>query len=52
MTTEIYKKISVPGANLGSGVITGTEEQNLLAQEIAINAYYEGKEFVRQVLPI
>ena len=52
MTTEIYKKISVPGANLGSGVITGTEEQNLLAQEIAINAYNEGKEFVRQVLPI
>ena len=48
MTTEIYKKISVPGANLGSGVITGTEEQNLLAQEIAINAYNEGKEFVKQ----
>ena len=47
MTTEIYKKISVPGANLGSGVITGTDEQNLLAQEIAINAYNEGKEFVK-----
>lgn len=51
MTTEIYKKISVPGANLGSGVITGTEEQNLLAQEIAINAYNEGKEFVEQHVP-
>lgn len=51
MTTEIYKKISVPGANLGSGVITGTDEQNLLAQEIAINAYNEGKEFVEQHVP-
>jgi hypothetical protein len=51
MTTEIYKKISVPGANLGSGVITGTDEQNLLAQEIAINAYNEGKEFVKQHVP-
>lgn len=24
MTTEIYKKISVPRANLGTGVVTGT----------------------------
>ena len=51
MTTDIYKTLSVPGANLGSGVITGTEEQNLLAQEIAINAYNEGKEFVEQHVP-
>ena len=51
MTTEIYKKISVPGANLGSGVITGTDAQNLLAQEIAINAYNEGREFVEQHVP-
>ena len=50
-TTEIYKKISVPGANLGSGVITGTDAQNLLAQEIAINAYNEGREFVEQHVP-
>jgi hypothetical protein len=32
-------------------VITGTDEQNLLAQEIAINAYNEGKEFVEQHVP-
>ena len=47
MTTDIYKKISVPGANLGSGVVTGTDEQYRLAQEIAIKAYNEGKEFVK-----
>jgi hypothetical protein len=45
MTTEIYGSLSVPGANLGSKVITGTEAQNLLAQEIAIKAYKEGKQF-------
>jgi len=36
----------VPGANLGTGVITGTDAQNLLAQEVAIKAYKEGKQFV------
>ena len=46
MTTAIYNTLSVPGANLGSGVITGTDAQNLLAQEVAINAYKEGKQFV------
>ena len=46
MTTEIYNKISVPGANLGTGVVKGTDAQNLLAQEIAIKAYKEGKQFV------
>ena len=45
MTTSIYDSISVPGANLGSGVVTGTDAQNLLAQEIAIKAYKEGKQF-------
>ena len=49
MTPEIYKRISVPGANLGSGVITGTDAQNILAQEVAINAYREGKEFVNSL---
>ena len=48
MTTAIYNKISVPGANLGNGVVTGTDAQYLLAQQIAINAYNEGKEFVRR----
>ena len=45
MTTSIYNSISVPGANLGSGVVTGTDAQNLLAQEVAIQAYKEGKQF-------
>ena len=43
MTKDIYNKISVPGANLGTGVVTGTDAQYLLAQEIAIQAYKEGQ---------
>lgn len=46
MTTAIYNTLNVPGANLGTGVITGTDAQNLLAQEVAIKAYKEGKQFV------
>lgn len=46
MTTAIYNTLSIPGANLGSGVVTGTDAQNLLAQEIAIKAYKEGKQFL------
>lgn len=46
MTSSIYNSINVPGANLGSGVIKGTDAQNLLAQEVAIKAYKEGKQFV------
>ena len=46
MTTEIYNTLNVPGPNLGTGVITGTDAQNLLAQEVAIKAYKEGKSFV------
>ncbi len=45
MTTAIYNKISVPGANLGSGVVTGTDAQYSIAQDIAIAAYKEGKQF-------
>ena len=43
ITKDIYNKISVPGANLGTGVVTGTDAQYLLAQEIAIQAYKEGQ---------
>lgn len=43
ITKDIYNKISVPGANLGKGVVTGTDAQYLLAQEIAIQAYKEGQ---------
>jgi hypothetical protein len=46
MTTSICNSINVPGPNLGTGVITGTDEQNLLAQEVAIKAYKEGKYYV------
>ena len=46
MTTSIYNSLNVPGANLGTGVVTGTDAQNLLAQEVAIKAYKEGKQFV------
>lgn len=46
ITDAIYQAINVPGPNLGTGVITGTDSENLLAQEIAIKAYKEGKQFV------
>ena len=46
MTTEIYNSINVPGPNLGTGVITGTDAQNLLAQEVAIKAFKEGKKII------
>ena len=50
MTTDIYTSIHVPGPNLGSGVITGTDAQNILAQEVAIKAFKEGKKFVNENL--
>ena len=46
MTTDIYNTLNVPGPNLGTGVITGTDAENLLAQEVAIKAYKEGKYYV------
>ena len=46
MTTAIYNTLNVPGPNLGTGVIEGTDAQNLLAQDVAIKAYKEGKSFV------
>ncbi len=50
MTTDIYNTIKVPGANLGTGVVEGTEEQYSLAQDIAIEAYAEGKKFLEDNL--
>lgn len=41
--SDDYKYINIPGPNLGSGVVVGTEEQLLLAQNVAIKAYKEGK---------
>ena len=46
ITEAIYNKISVPGANLGSGVVLGTDAHYLLAQEVAIQAYKEGKQLL------
>lgn len=49
MTAGIQSGIAVPGANMGTGVIEGTDAQNLLAQEVAIKAYKIGKEFVANI---
>ena len=49
MTSEIYQSINVPGPNLGTGVITGTNEEYIRAQELAIQAYKEGKAFVEKI---
>lgn len=38
-----YTYINVPGPNLGNGVISGTVDQNLLAQQVAIKAFREGE---------
>lgn len=46
MTSGIQSSINVPGANVGNGVIEGTDAQNLLAQEVAVMAYKVGKKFV------
>ena len=44
ITSENYPKIKVPGANFGSGVVEGTEEQYLLAQKLALSAIKKGNE--------
>ena len=46
MTAGIQSSIAVPGANTGTGVIEGTDAQNILAQEVAVQAYKVGKKFV------
>lgn len=43
MTTAIYNQLNVPGANLGTGVITGTDAENFLAQDVAIQGDKEGR---------
>lgn len=39
ITTNVYNSLNVPGANIGTGVITGTDPENKLGQELAIKAY-------------
>lgn len=43
MTTAIYNTLNVPGPNLGTGVIEGTDAQNILAQNVAILGDKEGQ---------
>lgn len=43
MTTAIYNTINVPGPNLGTGVIQGTQAENWLAQDVAILGDKEGQ---------
>ena len=46
MTAAIYNSLTIPSPNLGTGVIPGTNAENLLAQQVAIEAFKEGKKFV------
>lgn len=39
ITSAIYTSIHVPNPDIGSGVITGNDSQNVLAQEIAIKTF-------------
>ena len=50
MTTAIYNTINVPGPNLGTGVIEGTDSDNLLAQDVAIKSYKYGVKLVNDNL--
>jgi hypothetical protein len=48
--TTVYNSLNVPGPNLGSGVIAGTDSQNLIGQECAINAVKYGKKYINAAL--
>ena len=41
ITQADYTSINVPGANIGSGLVTGTTDQYRLAQQVAMNALKE-----------
>lgn len=43
MTATVYNTINVPGPNLGTGVIPGTDAENNTAQDVAILADKEGQ---------
>lgn len=49
ITTDVYNSLNVPGPNLGTGVVIGTDEQNRIAQECAIMADKEGKQIENSV---
>lgn len=46
MTEALYNTLNIPGPNLGTGVITGTAEQNAIAQTVAVQAFKEADQFV------
>lgn len=46
MTSALYDTLNIPGANLGTGVITGDNTQNNICCEVAIKSYKEAKQFV------
>ena len=50
ITAENYPSINVPGPNLGSGVVEGTDEQYHIAQQCAIKAYKLSRKYVNEVL--
>ena len=49
ITTSVYESLNVPGKNVGTGVITGTDDQNLLAQSIAIESIKDSGSYVKNV---
>lgn len=50
ITAENYPSINVPGPNLGTGVVEGTDEQYRIAQQCAIKAYKLSRKYVNEVL--
>lgn len=46
ITTAIYTAMNIPGPNLGTGVVEGTDANHLAAQKAAIKAYKRGKYLV------
>lgn len=50
ITTAIYNALNVPGANLGTGVVTGTEAQNVEAQLCAIQAFKQREKLELEAL--
>ena len=45
VNTDNYDSINVPGPNLGTGVVVGTQAQVRLSQKVAVMSFKEGKYF-------
>lgn len=46
ITQTVYNQLDVPGPNLGTGLVLGTDAQYLIAQQCAIKAIKQGKGLV------